>query len=87
MTSSHNHPFLKIKHPKQAPHKIFTIIDDDQENSFEVNGHRVQLPQFPIVNQLFDAFGRTFQSNNGGFNFGCNNYRPHCLFKRNFEKK
>lgn len=33
----HAHPFLKIKHPKQAPIKIFTIIDD-QEDSFEING-------------------------------------------------
>lgn len=85
MTSKHDHPFLKIKHPKQAPLKIFTIIDDDQENSFEVNGHRAQLPQFPIVNQLFDAFSQSFQSHPRGFEF--NRAHSHCPFKRNFERK
>jgi hypothetical protein len=52
-----------------------------------VNGHRVQLPQFPIVNQLFDAFGRSFQNCQRGFNFGSQQNHPQCPFKRNFEKK
>jgi hypothetical protein len=52
---------LKIKHPKQAPFKLLAVIQDDEQNSFEVNGQRVQLPQIPLVNQLFDVFGKQFQ--------------------------
>jgi hypothetical protein len=41
VTSTHDHPFLKIKHPGQTPFKIMAIVRDEQENSFEVNGNRV----------------------------------------------
>lgn len=38
-TSDHPHPFLKIKHPSQAPLKIFVILNDN-EDSIEMNGQR-----------------------------------------------
>jgi hypothetical protein len=47
---------LKIKHPRQTPFKIIAIVRDEEENSFEVNGNRVHLPEIPFVNQLFDTF-------------------------------
>ena len=56
VASTHDHPFLKIKHPGQTPYKIIAIVRDDQENSFEVNGNRVHIPQIPFVNELFNTF-------------------------------
>jgi hypothetical protein len=50
LNESHDHPFLKIKNPKQAPYKIIAIVNDDQ-NSFEINGQRAN---FPGLNQLID---------------------------------
>ena len=41
-TTTHDHPFLKIKNKKQTPHKIIAIIDDDQ-SSLEVNGQNFNL--------------------------------------------
>lgn len=94
-TSSHTHPFLKIKRPSQAPYKLIAIIRDEEENSFEVNGQRVQLPQFPFVNQLFDAFcgrpERSHEDRHGphgfGRGFGFGRSRHGCPFKKNYENE
>lgn len=40
----HDHPFLKIKTLKQTPVKIFTIINDDENPSIEVNGQAFNAP-------------------------------------------
>jgi len=34
---------LKIKDPKQAPLKIFTVINDE-DNNIEINGQRINTP-------------------------------------------
>ena len=56
-TSNHEHAFLKIKHPKQAPLKIFCIIDDEND-SLECNGQKVNVPQmdmgFNILRQILN---------------------------------
>lgn len=41
--STHAHPFLKIRHLRQTPIKIFAVIDD-QDESLEINGQKVPLP-------------------------------------------
>lgn len=47
------YPLLKIRHPKQAPLKIFTIIDD-REDSVEVNGNKVEGPAYQqLIEQGF----------------------------------
>lgn len=42
-TFEHPHPFLKIRNPKQAPLKIFTVINDE-DNNLEVNGQKLNVP-------------------------------------------
>ena len=44
-TSNHKYPLLKIKHPRQAPLKIITIINDE-EDAVEINGKRVHSDPF-----------------------------------------
>lgn len=41
-TGSHPHAFLKIRHPSQAPLKMFVIMNDE-EDSVEINGQRQSL--------------------------------------------
>jgi len=35
---------LKIRHPRQAPRKIFVVLDNEEENSFSCNGNSIPLP-------------------------------------------
>jgi hypothetical protein len=78
---------LKIKTPKQAPYKIIAIINDEEQNSFEVNGHKVQVPQFPFVNQLFEAFcGPRQQPRQEGFHIPRAN-KGTCPYASKWAKK
>lgn len=42
--STHDHPFLKIKHLKHTPLKIIAVIDTEEDESLEINGQRLPLP-------------------------------------------
>jgi len=48
------YPLLKIRHPRQAPIKIFTIIDDRDDDSAYVNGQKVVGPaEQSLIDQGF----------------------------------
>lgn len=42
--STHDHPFLKIKHLKHTPLKIIAVIDTEEDESLEINGQKLPLP-------------------------------------------
>ena len=54
--TTHDHPFLKIKHVGQTPLKIITILDSEEESA-ELNGHRVPLNG---LGQCFNMFNSMF---------------------------
>lgn len=62
-TTKHDHPFLKIKHVKQTPLKIITILDSE-EQSIEFNGQRVSVP-FKEIGQCINMFGNMFNGGRG----------------------
>ena len=49
----HPHPLLKIKNVKQAPIKLFAIINDDDVESIEINGEKIEMPE---LNQGINFF-------------------------------
>lgn len=53
--SSHVHPFLKIKKISQTPIKIFAVIDDQNE-SLEINGSQVPIPNIQDGINLLTGF-------------------------------
>ena len=56
-STTHDHPFLKIKHLGQTPLKIFTILDSEEE-SLEMNGHHIPLNG---IGECLNAFGTFFR--------------------------
>ncbi len=69
----HDHPFLKIRHPGQTPHKIIAIVDDNNE-SLELNGHHIPLPGLQqginMAQQFFQNMSRGGNGGNGGCSRG-----------------
>lgn len=65
----HPHPFLKIKNLKQTPRKIITVLDDEEEDSLEINGQRTDISPFLncFANQGFNIV-EGFLNNNRMFN-------------------
>lgn len=61
----HKYPFLKIRHPGQAPKKIITVVDDDNEG-IEFNGNHVPLPGLQQGINLAQQFFQNMNMNRGG---------------------
>lgn len=61
-TVAHDHPFLKIRHPRLAPLKIICMINDEHEDSVELNGNRINCPAFNggDFNVLRNVLGQVF---------------------------
>lgn len=60
-SSDHPHPFLKIKHPSQAPLKLFVVLNDD-EDSIEMNGQRQPLNGLSNLIENGLAFAQSFMN-------------------------
>lgn len=55
-TTTHDHPFLKIRSKKQTPHKIIVVVEDEQ-SSLEVNGQNMNLQQgMQCVKNIMEKF-------------------------------
>ena len=65
-TSDHPHPFLKIKTIQQTPLKIFTILDNGNEDSrLEFNGVSIDMSGIEgLVNQGMGMFKNWFNCHN-----------------------
>jgi len=65
-TSDHPHPFLKIKTIQQTPLKIFTILDNGNEDSrLEFNGVSIDMSGIEgLVNQGMGMFKNLFNCHN-----------------------
>ena len=62
--SDHPHPFLKIKHPRQKPLKIFVVMNDE-EDSLEMNGRRQNMDGLSELIENGINFAQNFMQ---GFN-------------------
>lgn len=68
-TCDHPHAFLKIRHPRQAPVKIFVVLNDE-EDSVEINGQRQPLNGLSELLENGLNFAQQFLNPNGQrFNF------------------
>lgn len=80
-TIDHPHPMLKIKNLRQTPLKMFTIINDE-DNNLEVNGHKIPA-QVDVQNLIQKGLG--FMTNLMMSRQGGNQGRPQCpYFMNNF---
>jgi hypothetical protein len=52
-TVEHIHPFLKIRHPEQAPKSLVVCIEDNDEPGIEVNGTRLGESRIPDILSRF----------------------------------
>lgn len=77
-TSTHVHPFLKIKSPEQTPLKIFVVLKDE-EDSAEFNGHNIPLPGLSEGMNLLQGFL-------GGVEGGCPRNRNPERCAKSFKK-
>lgn len=39
-TVPHPHPFLKLKHPSQRPHALFTVINEEGQEPFKMDSNK-----------------------------------------------
>ena len=78
-TSSHAHPFLKIRDPKQKPLKIIYIMED-VEDSLEVNGQRHQMNGLSNLIEQGINFAQNFAQ-------GFNAPQPSSCFKKEEKKE
>lgn len=62
--NNHNHPLLKIRHPKQTPLKIVAILNDE-EDSLEFNGQRVPIPGLQQGINMAQQFFQNLQNHHG----------------------
>jgi len=62
--ANHPHPFLKIRHPSQAPFKIIVIMNDEQEESFYLNGRRHPMCGFRNLIHHGMNFAQQFMAQN-----------------------